>query len=499
MLTLICYVASFGNAAVTMPNVFSDHMVLQQGKPISVWGWAEPYESVTVDFKGITKKTTAGSEGRWDVELPAFEASSESAQLRIEATNTVVISDILVGEIWICSGQSNMEWNLNSAETGAKAVAAANFPQIRLLKINSRPCAWAVRDIDNKWLVCSPQTVGDFTAIGYFFGKHLHEELSVPVGLIQAAWGGTRIEPWIPREGFEQVDALVNIVRHIDQAHKNYRENLPVKMLEIEKWINEARKALKIGKTIPLQPEWPRHSLYSEGHPTEPTCLYNSRIFPIVPLTHRGAIWYQGESNIGEGMLYYDKMKALIGGWRAVFGQSDLSFYYVQLAPYRHYGSDALPAIWEAQTAALGIPNTGMVVINDIGNIEDIHPRNKRDVGDRLALWALAKNYGRGNLVYSGPLYRSMAVKGDKIEITFDHVGPGLTTRDGKTPDWFEIAGSDKLFRPAQVRIVSDKVEVWSDEVSAPVAVRFAWDNIAQPNLMNKAGLPASAFRTDKW
>lgn len=407
------------------------------------------------------------------------------------------MNDILVGEVWLCSGQSNMEWGLGSAETGSQEIPQADFPKIRLFKINSSPNSYPVSNVNDNWRVCGPDTVSDFTAVGYFFGKHLHKELNVPVGLVQAAWGGTRIEPWTPRVGFEGQEALADIVKRIDEAEVSYRNQLPGKMKEIEAWIENTKRALIDNRRIPATPDWPRHPIYSEGHPAEPTCLYNSRIYPIVPFAMRGAIWYQGESNVGEAMLYYEKMKALISGWRNVWNDESMSFYFVQLAPFRHYGVDDLPRIWQAQTESLKIPNTGMAVISDIGNIEDIHPRNKRDVGKRLALWALAKDYGRNDTVFSGPIYKSMRIVVDKIEISFDYVGDGLATRDGKEPDWFEIAGEDKQFHPAKAQIAGNRIIVSSDKVASPTAVRFAWGNIAEPNLMNKNGLPASSFRTD--
>ena len=487
------------NASVTTPHLFSDHMVIQQEKPVRVWGWAEPDESVTVEFKGNRETTQADSNGAWKVELPAVKASAEGATMTIKGSNTIVINDILVGEVWICSGQSNMEWNLGGAETAKEEIPKADFPNIRLLQITSKPSARSVHDINDTWKYCKPETAGSFSAVGYFFGKYLNQELSVPVGLIEVVWGGTRIEPWTPRIGFTQVPALKDIVTLIDQSEVHFRQGMQEMIAETEEWIAATKKAIDTDKPLPDLPHWPTRELsYSKGIPTQPTCLYNSRILPIVPFSLRGAIWYQGESNVGEGMLYYEKMKALIGGWRTVFKQEDLSFYYVQLAPFT-YGSIALPEIWEAQTAALQIPYTGMAVTNDItANVADVHPINKRDVGKRLALWALAKNYGQSEIVYSGPLYKSMEIIAGKIEISFDHVGSGLKTRDGNAPDLFEIAGSDKVFYAATAKIVGDKVLVWSDKVGEPTAVRFAWSEIAKPNLMNKDGLPASSFRTNK-
>jgi sialate O-acetylesterase len=311
------------------------------------------------------------------------------------------------------------------------------------------------------WKVCSPETVAGFTGVGYFFGRRLNKELDVPIGLIGSNWGGTRIEPWTPPAGFKSVPALKK-----DFADK--LDSFPQK---------------RDNGTI--------------NHQT-PLALYNGMIHPLLPYTIRGAIWYQGESNNGEGMLYNEKMKALIAGWRSVWKNDELPFLFVQLAPFK-YGRrnpEDLAGIWEAQTATLAVPNTGMAVTTDIGNVRDIHPRNKQDVGARLALWALAKTYGKQDVVYSGPLYRGMKVEGDSIRLSFDHVGGGLVSRDGEDLTWFTIAGKDLEFVKAKAVIDGDTVVVSADGVKNPVAVRFGFDQVAEPNLSNKAGLPASPFRT---
>lgn len=486
-------------ADVSVAEIFGDHMVIQQKKPVTVWGWAQPGEQVTVRIAGARQSASADDTGKWTVVLPAMEASAQAKTMTVSGKNTVTIQDILVGEVWLCSGQSNMEWGLGGAETGAQEIPRADHPLIRLFKINAAPNPYPQSHVTDTWRVCRPDNVGDFTAVGYFFGKYLKDQLDVPIGLVEAAWGGTRIEPWTPRIGFEQQAALADIVTRMNEAEAAYRSQMPGKIQEIQTWIKQTQKALAENAQALPSVNWPRHPIYSEGHPTEPTCLYNTRIYPIVPFAICGAIWYQGESNMGEAMLYYEKMKALVGGWRTVWHDDTLSFYSVQLAPFRGYGPDDLPRIWEAQVESLKIPRTGLAVINDIGNIDDIHPRNKRDVGKRLALCALAKDYGRADVVYSGPMFKGMTVMGPVATLTFDHVAQGLTTRNGAAPDWFEIAGADKVFHPAQARIADNTIQVSCDKVTAPVAVRFAWDNTAEPNLMNKNGLPASSFRTDRW
>ncbi len=486
-------------ADVSLSHVFGDHMVLQQGRALPVWGWSEPGERVTVTISGTSKTATANRDGKWRVTLPAMKPG-EPREMTVKGNNTIVLKDILVGEVWICSGQSNMEFGLGGEETSATAVPGATNPQIRLLKVNAPPSPQAELDIKDTWNVCSPQTVPGFSAVGYFFGKKVAEETDVPVGLIEAAWGGTRIEPWTPAVGFKLVPELDDVFKHLEAEHLKYREELPSKLKEVESWIANAKNALKMNQPLPNAPEWPRHPLYSGGHPSEPTVLYNSRIHPLVPFAIRGAIWYQGEANVGDqDNRYYEKSKALIEGWRRVWNQGDFPFYFVQIAPGGFYPAGMLPLLWEQQVETLDIPNTGMAVVHDIGNLKDIHPRNKRDVGARLALWALAKDYGKEGLVYSGPLYDSMKVEGDKAIVSFYHAGSGLTTRDGKAPNWFEITGEDKQFVKAAAEIKGDTVVVSSPDVKKPAAVRFAWDPMAEPNLMNKEGLPASPFRTDRW
>ncbi|HXY36212.1 MAG TPA: sialate O-acetylesterase, partial [Planctomycetaceae bacterium] len=317
--------------------------------------------------------------------------------------------------------------------------------------------------------------------------------------LINSSWGGTRIEPWTPPVGFAEVPALASILSDIEKAKAEYAKMTVDVLPRYADWLAQAQQAKARHESIPAPPEWPANSLSNNYAPTG---LYNGMIHPLVPFSIRGAIWYQGESNLGDGKLYFDKMKALIGGWRSVWHEGDFSFLYVQLAPFKYGSTDPtlLPKIWEAQTAALAIPNTGMAVTNDIGNPTDIHPKDKQDVGKRLALWALAKTYGK-QIVYAGPLYveNSMKIEGSKIRVKFDHVGGGLVARNGKPLNWFQIAGTDKNFVDAEAIIDGEWVIVSSPKVSKPVAVRFAWDQIADPNLQNVEGLPAAAFRTDKW
>jgi len=490
------------SADVKLPHILGSHMVLQCDKPLPIWGWADPGETVTVKLGEHQATVKADANGKWSVKLPAMKAGGP-CEMTVSGTNTIQLKDILIGEVWVCSGQSNMEMGVGMIANAKQEIAAAKYPKIRLFQTPHRPSGHAESDINVPWQPCTPKSVaagnyGGFSATGYLFGRMLHKELGVPIGLIDTSWGGTRIEPWTPPCGFASVPKTRGIARQIKQADAKHVEAIAQALKAIEAWLPGAKEIQAQGKRVPPPPAWPRHALNSHGTPTG---LYNGMVHPIVPFAIRGALWYQGESNRGEGMMYFEKKKALINGWRKVWGQGDFPFYFVQLAPFR-YGGDvlALPMIWEAQTACLSIPNTGMAVTVDIvDNIKDIHPINKQDVGKRLALWALAKTYGRTDLVYSGPLYKSMSVEDGKVRIRFDHVGGGLVSGDGKPLTHFQIAGADKAFVDAQASIDGETVVVSADGVTAPVAVRFAWHQEAQPNLKNKEGLPASPFRTDRW
>ncbi len=459
---LVVLAVSVVRAEVRLPAVIGDHMVLQTGRPVPIWGWDAPGTEVTVSIGDTTATAEADASGRWCVLLPAMPAGGPVA-MTVQGTTTVTLSDVLVGEVWICSGQSNMRWTVRDSDNPDHEIAAAEHPRIRHIRINETAAKEPREEVASSgWKVCSPQTVADFTAVGYYFARHLQQEIDVPIGLIGSNWGGTRIEPWTPPMGFQSVPALKDIAENLD--------------------------------AFP--------SLAGDGavNHQSPLALYNGMIHPLAPFGVRGAIWYQGESNNGEGMLYFEKMKALINGWRGVWEDDEMPFYYVQLAPFRYDGDPTrLPGIWEAQTAALAIPHTGMAVTVDVADVADIHPRNKQDVGKRLALWALAKNYGQKDLAYSGPLYKSMAVEGDAIRITFHHVSGGLASRDGQPLTHFAIAGEDKAFLEATAEIDGDTVVVRADSVANPVAVRFGWHQEAEPNLSNGAGLPASPFRTDRW
>ena len=424
-------------AEVKLPKVIGSHMVLQRDRALPIWGWADPDEEVTIRLDDATAAAKADAQGDWKVVLPAMKADGKTHSMIVSGKNKIELDDILIGDVWIGSGQSNMEMGIAACDKAQEEIPAANYPKIRLMLVPKVQVAAPAKDVKAEWLECSPKTVaaggwGGFSAALFYFGQRLHKELDVPVGLIDSSWGGSPIEPW----------------------------------------------------TV---------SVKDRGG------MYNGMIAPLKPLAIRGAIWYQGEANVGNGLKYYDKMKALIGGWRKVWGY-DFPFYFVQIAPWSGYGPGSLPPLWEAQVASLKIPGTGMAVTTDIvHNIGDIHPRDKLDVGNRLALWALAKEYGKKDLVYSGPLYKAMKVEDSKIRLSFAHVGGGLKSRDGKPLSEFEITAADDKFVPAEATIDGDTVVVEAKEVASPTQVRFGWRNVANPNLVNKEGLPASPFQTSNW
>ncbi|MDE0826108.1 MAG: hypothetical protein OSA48_04790 [Akkermansiaceae bacterium] len=452
---------------VTLSKVFGDHMVLQQEKLIRIWGTAAAGEEVTVELAGKSGSAKAGADGKWRVNLPALKADGKAHAMTVKGKNTITLNDVLLGEVWICSGQSNMEWSVSNSLNPKEEIAAADHAKIRLFNVpghvkGPKP----TDDPRGSWQLCSPKSIPGFSAAGYFFGRELQKTLNVPIGLIGTNWGGTRIEPWTPVVGFEQVPEL-----------------------------NDYVASIEAGKP--------------KGGAVQ---IYNGMVHGLIPLGARGVIWYQGESNARDGLRYNYLKEALVKGWRNVFENDELSFYWVQLADYQQVNENPAGGGWgpvrEGQRRALRLPHTGMAVIIDIGNARDIHPKNKQDVGKRLALWALAKDYKK-DLVYSGPLYKGMKKEGSKIRIEFDSVGSGLITGEkvgleptkelkGAELTQFAIQDGANNWHWAKARIDGASVVVWNDEVKDPKHVRFGYQsNPDTINLYNKAGLPASPFTTD--
>jgi len=490
------------HAAVKLPHIFGNGMVLQQGAPVPVWGWADPGESVTVEFAGQTKKTTAKADGTWLLKLDALKASGEPAVFKVTASNVVALNNVVIGEVWFCSGQSNMEWVMRNVDNAEQELASANYPLIRHFKApkNFKPIPES--DINAMWEITTPEGIGDESAVAFFFGRRLHQALKVPIGLINCSWGGTRIEPWTPPCGFDGLPELEGIKARVDTADPKselHNKTLTAYIAAMQTWIDDAKAKTAAGLPVIAAPDFPQNLIFpmTQGKHQEPTVLFNGMVAGLVPFAIKGAIWYQGCSNNGEGMLYLEKTKALVNGWRKAWGQGDFPYYLVQLAPYNYGPTRAthLPGIWEAQAAVpAAIPNTGYTVINDIGNIKDIHPRNKQDVGLRMANQALARTYGRKDIRWEGPVYTSFTIEGAKMRVSFDFAD-GLKTRDGKAPTWFEMCGPEGLYKPADAVIEGNAVVLSSAGITVPMAMRFAWDQLAEPNLVNGLGLPAGAFR----
>lgn len=464
--------ATVARTEVTCPSIFGDHMVLQRDRAVAVWGQAAAGEQVTVEFAGQRSSATAGTDGSWRVTLDPLPASAEPRTLTVRGTNTLTFADVLVGEVWFCSGQSNMEKPLGPrsgqmpTDNYEAELTRADCPTLRLYQVPQYAKAKA-GDGTMAWFPSGGDALMKtrFSAAAYYFGRELHRELGVPVGLIHSSFGGTRIEAWMPPEAFAGNPALRGLPGERYQA-----------------WVKGVQA----------------------------TELYQSMVAPFVPFTLRGFLWYQGEANVmnAEGGIYAAKLRALIGAWRAAWGDAGAPFYFAQLAPFAYSRQknwekqltvDALPAIWEAQVRALDVPRTGLIVTTDLaGNGRDIHPTNKRDVGLRFARLALAGTYDR-SLAAQAPRFKTARFIGKAtFEITLEHA-EGLHTAEDLPPTHFTVAGEDRVFHPADAKIADGKIEVYSLVVARPVAVRFGWDEFAMPNLVNAAGLPVVPFRTDDW
>jgi sialate O-acetylesterase len=451
-------------------NIFGSEMVLQRHKPVPIWGWAQEDAHVTVTFAGQTKTTKAEKTGRWEIKLDSMEASAEGRIMVITSGNDELkFTNILVGEVWLASGQSNMEVDLAGSDMPKSELKQLNKPLIRNFKVRYATAASPLDNLEGAWTSLNPGTAPQLSAVANYFAMKLQEELNIPIGILVSSKGGTLIEPWIPVEGFELVPEL-----------KKEAETVR-KMIESAKASDDATKAPVVDRNAP-------------------GALYNAMISPLVGVAMRGAIWYQGEGNAivkKKGDLYDKKMQALVQGWRKVWGASDFPFYFVQLPPCS-YGVGRLEAIWEAQLlASRSITNCGMAVTTDLGDLKNIHPKKKKDVGERLARWALAKDYGR-DIVFSGPLYKGFEVKDDAIVVSFDYAESGLSFKGEEITDVYVKGEGDNDFVKAAPTIEGSKLVVKHPNGAKPLAVRMGWNKNAQPNLTNKEGLPASPFRTDR-
>ena len=489
-------------AEVTPSKLFADHMVLQQKMEVPIWGTAKVGEPVTVDFAGQHVATTAAPDGKWLVKLQPLAANATPQTLTISGTNTLTINDVLVGEVWICSGQSNMERELGPWP-GQKLIdnyeqerAEATHPLIRHFKVGKRVAAEPQAELPGgNWVVCSPETVNGFTAVGYFFGRDLSQALNVPVGLIHSSWGGTPAESWTRQEALENSPELHGILDTQAKAVADYPEQLAKYKADepalLQKYEAAAKEAATDGKSAPHKPAPPADP---RTGPNRPSGLYNGMIAPLEPCAIRGVIWYQGESNVGRAQQYLPLFSAMITDWRTVWHEGAFPFLFVQIAPCVRNEPD----LREAQRlTALQVPNTAMAVLTDSGDATDIHPSHKQAVGARLALAAEALAYGQ-KVEWSGPAYEAMKTDGNAVDLSFTHVGGGLVAKDGDLKG-FTVAGADGKFVPAMAEIQGDRVRVSSEQVPAPVAVRYGWANVPDVNLFNKEGLPASPFSTSKF
>jgi sialate O-acetylesterase len=496
-------------AEVKPHALFTDGAVLQRGKPIPVWGTADPEESVEVTLSrdgnvvGSAKSVVADKDGHWRCDLPAVAEGGGPYELKIKGkSDTVTVQDVLVGEIWVCSGQSNMEWPLKATKGAKAAIKRSADPKLRVFKVTNGPSMTPEHDAKGHWVKSGPGEIDGLTAVGYYFGRYLRHKLDVPVGLIQNAWGGTPAEVWTSRKVLEADPALKHLVDDFEQRIRDYPKDLEKYRAAAAQYLEATEKLKSEGKTpdlkVPKKPVDPKEFVYSA-----PFLLYNSRIATIIPYAIRGAIWYQGESNAGQGGRaeeYASLFPTMIKNWRQDWGQGDFPFLFVQLAPFQDIDLDASDTPWawlrEAQRqTSLTLPNTAMAVITDVGDEFDIHPKDKRPVGERLAFAALSLAYGQ-KVPYTGPVFDTMKVEDGKAVITFKNADAGLAFH-GDELTGFTIAGKDGKFVPGTAVLQGNQVIVSSPEVPEPAAVRFGWSNYPLGNLWGKDGLPASPFRTD--
>ena len=443
-------------ADVRLPAIIGNHMVLQQATEVKLWGWCEPEEKIriTTTWDTTTYRATGSPHAKWEARIKT-PAGGGPHTITINGNNKIVLEDVLIGEVWLGSGQSNMEMNYSWGVKEYKAdMEAAGNKNIRFFHIPRLSADYPQDDTKGKWVVCTPEEAGKFSLVAYFFGRQLHQALNVPVGLIASSWGGTPAEVWTPADTIQKHTPLKEAAARLEP-----------------------------------RPWWP----------ILPGLTYNAMIHPITSYTIAGALWYQGEANVGAAANYKELLPALIASWRKAWGK-ELPFYYVQIAPFAGYGNSTSSALLrEAQATVLRVPHTGMVVTHDlVDDINDIHPKIKKEVGHRLAANALAQTYGKSGVAYRSPLYKSIRVEKDRVRIYFEGADKGLVSKGGALTDFY-IAGDDKVFVKADARIDGNTVLVSSKSVKKPVAVRFGFTNAAMPNLYSKEGLPVAIFRTDDW
>ncbi len=496
----VAMMCSFARGDVKLPAMFTEHAVLQRDMPVPVWGWAEPGEEVKVSLGGQTEATKADEKGKWRVTLKPLSVG-EPLTLVVEGKNKLEVKDLLVGEVWLCSGQSNMEFALSGAQDGDLEIASADHhPQIRMVRVKEVGSQTPVEDFEGEWKVCDASSAATFSAVGYFFGRELQEQLKVPIGLIDDSWGGSSCEAWIRRDRMEGNPEYDGLLKKWDESVKSFDE--AKWKAELAEWRKKAKEARKAGKPAPGGKPVATAPALGQNRPAN---LYHARLEPVMPYAIRGVIWYQGESNAGRAYQYRDMFPLMISSWREDWKEGDFPFYWVQLADFMAEKPEPSDSSWaelrEAQTMTLDkLPQTGQAVIIDLGDAADIHPRRKQEVGLRLARWALAKDYGM-KVACKSPRYESMEKQGDKILLKFKDVGNGLKAIDNKDLQGFAIAGEDKKFHWAEAKVVKpNEMEVSSKDVKEPVAVRYGWADNPVCNVYSvKSLLPLTPFRTDDW
>ncbi len=498
---LLCLVLCAGvrpgaRAEVKLPALISDNMVLMQETPANVWGTAEPAEQVTVSMGKAKGSATAGADGKWAVKLEGLQPS-DGGEMTISGKNKLTIKNVAVGEVWVCSGQSNMEMAVQGVGKAAEEIAAADYPKIRMFTVSRNAITTPQSECTGKWEVCTPQTVGHFSAVGYFFGRHLLQNVKAPIGLIHSSWGGTAAELWTPTDVLSKDPAYAYAFTNWEQTKANYPKAKEAYEKALAAWPEAVEKAKSDGTKPPPRPNAPRggDDLGSPG------CLYNGMIVPLLPYTIRGVIWYQGEANASNAKVYQRLFPLMIQVWRQRWGIGEFPFLFVQLANYMKRYDEPTDSNWaalrEAQLDTLELPHTGMAVAIDIGDGENIHPTNKQEVGRRLGLIAQATVYYQ-DVDYSGPIPGGAQGEEGRVRLTF-RFAEGMKTTDGGKPKGFAIAGEDRKFVWADAEIQGDHVLVSSPSVPKPSAVRYAWADNPEGNLVNGANLPASPFRTDDW
>lgn len=501
-LLLTSFSVSTVDGALEVPSIFADSMVIQRDQPVRVWGWADPGSKVTVSLADGTQSATADTDGRWSLQLPKLDAGGPHTLTISGDGTTREIKDVLVGEVWLCSGQSNMAMTVDRARDFEKEAAAATWPRIRMFKVTSGHAQEPQDRCGGAWSVCSPETVGGFSATAYFFGRRLHSELNVPIGLINSSVGGTSVESWTSLPAQSAVDAIAPRLKAWQDQDSAYDEQAAKSRYEkaLAAWKKRAATAKAEGKKAPRRPQLASRPRNDRNYPAN---LFNGKINPIVGYTIKGAVWYQGENSSGRGFshLYGHQLRTLITDWRTRWGQGDFPFGWVQLPNFRSPQTQPVETsgwvlVQEGMLKTLSVPNTGMAVTIDVGEARDIHPKDKQSVGHRLAQWALGKVYGQP-IIPMGPIYSRSTIDGSDVTIEFEFAD-GLHAKSDSVAG-FAIAGADRKFVRAKARIVGSKVIVSSVSVDKPVAVRYAWAANPVISLYNAAGIPASPFRTDDW